>query len=51
MSTTDLFGCVSPWLILQEVNDCVGWEFDIDGVGIERMLEELGATWMMGQMV
>lgn len=51
MSTTDLFGCVSPWLILQEVNDCVGWEFDADGVGIVRMIDELGATWMMGQLV
>ena len=51
MSTTDLFGCVSPWLLLQEVNDCTGYEFEADGVGIVRMINELGATWMMGQMV
>lgn len=51
MSTTDMFGLVSPWMLLQEVNDCTGREFERDGVGIVRMIEELGATWMMGQLV
>lgn len=51
VSTTDLFGCVSPWLLLQEVNDCLGYEFQRNGVAIQRMLDMLDATWMMGQMV
>lgn len=49
-SCTDLFGYVSPWAVLQGVNECLSRELDLDGVGVVRLLKELGATWMMGQL-
>lgn len=51
MVASDLYGYVSPWVMFQTISENVAREMDLDGVGIVRMLEEVGATWMLGQLV
>lgn len=49
--STDLFGYVSPWVLFQSINDFLAREMDLDGAGVERLLKEVGATWMLGQLL
>ena len=47
----DYFGYVGPAATMREVCECISIDTDHDGVGFRRMITELGATWMMGQVV
>ena len=47
----DYFGYVGPAATMREVCECIAIDTDHDGVGFRRMITELGATWMMGQVV
>lgn len=47
----DYFGYVGPAATMREVCECITIDTDHDGVGFRRMITELGATWMMGQVV
>lgn len=50
-SYLDYFGYVSPSLLMHEASECLALQGEEEGVPIVRMMEELGATWMLGQAV
>lgn len=50
-SYLDYFGYVSPSVLMHEASECVTLQSIEEGVPFHRMMAELGATWMLGQVV